>query len=433
VNFGVLVGHSALRRAVLGGRSGSSTVSADEMATMAELLRRSLVAGGIGFSSSWAATHVDGDGSPVPSRAASSAELLELCAVLAPFEGTQVEFIATNGPFEDSHIELMTEMAVAATSPLNWNILIPRDRATTARKLGASDYAREHGALVVGLSYPDVIRARVSFLSSGFDSIPGWATTMALPPEEKIAALSDPQTRARLRAGATHGAGRTSVRYDTLVVSETFCSANRGFQGKVIAELARELDRDPLDVLCDIVVADDLRTGFIPEPAATDPAAWEIRKETWTDPRVVIGASDGGAHLDMLTMFDYPVRYLALARDHDFSSLSAAVRQITDVPARLYGLRDRGRLRPGYWADLVIFDPRTVGAGPVEWRTDLPAGAGRLYAEPTGINSVLVNGTEIAIQGHLTGARPGHVLRRGRDTDEASRAPDVRTAIGQAE
>jgi N-acyl-D-aspartate/D-glutamate deacylase len=201
-------------------------------------------------------------------------------------------------------------------------------------------------------------------------------------------------------------------------VRETYCSENHPFEGRVIAELAKELDRDALDVLCEIVVADQLRTGLVPEPAAADPLAWEIRKETWTDPRVVIGASDGGAHLDMLTMFDYPVKYLALARDHGVLSLPAAVRKLTDVPARLYGLRDRGRVLPGYWADLVIFDPEAIDAGPVQLRADLPAHAGRLYAEPMGINSVLVNGTEIVHQGDLTGARPGRVLRRGRDTGD---------------
>jgi N-acyl-D-aspartate/D-glutamate deacylase len=434
VNFGALAGHSALRRAVLGPRSGTPEVSPRELEAMRTLLRQSLSAGAIGFSSSWAATHVDGDGNPVPSRAASPDELVGLCAELAPFQGTQVEFIATNGPFDDSHIELMTQMALAAASPLNWNILIPRDRSTTERKLSASDFARQHGAHVVGLTYPDVIRSRVSFLSSAFDSVPDWAPTMALAPPEKLAALADPQVRATLRAGAASASesGLPPARYGTLTVGETYSEANRGYKGRTIAEIAADAGRDPLDVLCDIVIADELRTGFIPEPPAADAAAWELRRQTWSDPRVVIGASDGGAHLDMLTTFDYPVRYLALSRQHGALPVSAVVRQITDVPARLYGLRDRGRLRPGYWADIVVFDPETVDAGPVEWRNDLPAGAGRLYSEPVGIANVIVNGTEIVGDGRLTGARPGHVLRRGRDTDDRSRTRDLDATAGSS-
>ena len=429
VNFGVLAGHSALRRAVLGSRSGDDTVTADELRTMCEMLREALTAGAIGFSSSWATTHVDGDGNPVPSRAAPPEELVALCEVLAPFPGAQVEFIPTNGPFDDSHVELMTRMALAAHAPLNWNILIPRDAATTEGRLRASDRAHDHGATVVGLSYPDVIRSRVSFRSAAFDSIPGWAATMALPPDAKLAALADPATRARLKVGAAEATARglTMARLETLVVGETHHPDHRRYEGRTIADLADELGHDPLDVLFDIVVADELRTGFIPQPPGSDAEAWEVRQRTWTDPRVVIGASDGGAHLDMLTTFDYAVRYLALAREHDALTLPDVVRQLTDVPARLYGLHERGQIRPGGRADLVVFDPETVDAGPVEWRTDLPAGAGRLYAEPVGIASVVVNGAEIVHQGMLTGARPGQVLRRGLDTvdTEGRGAPSV--------
>jgi N-acyl-D-aspartate/D-glutamate deacylase len=132
---------------------------------------------------------------------------------------------------------------------------------------------------------------------------------------------------------------------------------------------------------------------------------------------VIIGASDGGAHLDMLSTFDYPVRFLALQRDAGVLSLAETVRQLTDVPARLYGVKDRGRLIAGHWADIVIFDADTVGTGAVEWRDDLPAGAGRLYAEPKGITHVVVNGTDIVNDGQVTGQSPGRVLRSGRDTE----------------
>lgn len=171
-------------------------------------------------------------------------------------------------------------------------------------------------------------------------------------------------------------------------------------------------------MLCDIVVADDLRTVLIPQPPAATDEAWELRRENWTDPRVVIGASDAGAHLDMLTTFDYPVRFLALVREHPELSLPAVVAQLTDIPARLYGLHERGRIVPGWWADLVLFDPEKIDAGVVNVRSDLPAGAERQYAEPIGIAHVIVNGVEIVSQGRLTGERPGALLRRGVDTTD---------------
>jgi N-acyl-D-aspartate/D-glutamate deacylase len=284
--------------------------------------------------------------------------------------------------------------------------------------LRASDHAARHGGHVVGLSYPDVIRSRASFLSSSFDGVPGWAPTMALAAAPKLAALADPQTREALRTSADAAAGGTlpTARYKTLVVDETYHPSNEAYHGRAIADIAAELGRDAFDVLCDIVIADELRTGFIPEPPGADEKAWDSRRETWTDPRVVIGASDGGAHLDLLSTFDYPVRYLALARQYETLTLPAVVRQLTDIPATLYGLKHRGRVAEGYWADLVIFDAEKVDAGPVEWRTDLPAGAGRLYAEPIGITNVIVNGAEIARDGRLTEMRPGRVLHGGRDT-----------------
>jgi N-acyl-D-aspartate/D-glutamate deacylase len=97
-------------------------------------------------------------------------------------------------------------------------------------------------------------------------------------------------------------------------------------------------------------------------------------------------------------------------------SWEQAVRLLTDVPARLYGLRDRGRLVPGAFADIVVLDPASIGHRPIRTRDDLPGGASRLYAEATGVHHVLVNGAEIASEGEFTGARPGHVLRSGRDT-----------------
>ena len=105
------------------------------------------------------------------------------------------------------------------------------------------------------------------------------------------------------------------------------------------------------------------------------------------------------------------------------------MRLLTDVPARLYGLRDRGRLVPGGFADVVVFDPTSIGHGPVRTRDDLPGGASRLYADAVGVGHVLVNGTEIARDGHFTGAVPGRVLRSGRDTDTVHAGSDWAGAV----
>ena len=188
--------------------------------------------------------------------------------------------------------------------------------------------------------------------------------------------------------------------------------------GRTVGEVAAAEGRDPFDVMLDLALADELRTSFMPPSAGDDAAEWEARARVWRDDRAVIGASDAGAHLDMIDTFAFTTHLLGRGvREHGVMELEEAVRLITDVPARLYGLRERGRLELGWHADLTVFDPDTIGAGETYTRFDLPAGAGRLYAEARGVDHVLVGGVEIVREGEHTGAWPGTVLRSGRDTD----------------
>jgi N-acyl-D-aspartate/D-glutamate deacylase len=153
-------------------------------------------------------------------------------------------------------------------------------------------------------------------------------------------------------------------------------------------------------------------------PTPESDADWEAGVELWRDHRVVVGGSDAGAHLDMTCGAVYSTGLLEGAvRKRNLIGWEEAIAHLTDRPARLYGLRDRGRLAPGYWADVVVFDPESVGPGPVRLREDLPGGASRLYAEATGIERVIVNGREIVAEGEFTGDVPGQLLRSGRDTD----------------
>lgn len=418
LNFGAMVGHSALRRRAMGDDCHAPDPGPEALGDMREQLRQGLSAGAIGFSSSWGDAHFDGDGNPVPSRAARPEELVALCQELAAFPGTQVEFIPTLGQFGDVHVELMTAMSLAARSPLNWNILMTTDPETCRTKLAASDYAASRGGRVVALSYPGPLQARVSFMSSIFDAIPGWSETLALDPAELAARLADPGERRRLRElaeahGRTVPGGLTS--FDELRVLDTYTDDAKPLEGRSLGELAKERGEEAFDILCDLAVA-DLRTGFGREPIGNDATAWQLRLESWRDERVVLGASDAGAHVDILSTFDYPVALLAMARQREAMELGDAVRALTDVPASLYGFTGMGRIEDGYRADLVLFDPQRVGPGQVTWRDDLPGGAGRLYGEPLGIERVLVNGVETVAEGRLTGERPGRMLRAGEDT-----------------
>jgi N-acyl-D-aspartate/D-glutamate deacylase len=143
--------------------------------------------------------------------------------------------------------------------------------------------------------------------------------------------------------------------------------------------------------------------------------------EVWKDRRVMLGGSDAGAHLDLMCHANYPSVVLGeVVRDRALLSLEEAVEMMTDRPARHYGLRQRGRVAEGWLADLVVFDPATVGSLPTEVLRDLPGGGERLSAASRGISHVFVNGREVVTDGAVTAERPGRVLRSGLDTDTVS-------------
>lgn len=315
----------------------------------------------------------------------------------------------------------MADMSVAANAPLNWNVL-----AVTAgnlddcmAKLATSDVAAAKGGKVVGLTAPMSLDFRMSF-KSGFllDAVPGWEEVMLLPVGEKKALLADPEHRRRLGELA---AGPHLMRHFTnwgrMVVFHTVAPENAGLLGRTISEIAAEQGKSPWDALCGIALADDLETSF-GHPTVEEPLAnWEARLRVWRDGRAVIGASDAGAHLDMFFSADYATKVLgeAVVKRH-LLPLEEAVNLLTAVPADLYRLVDRGRLVEGAYADVVVLDEEHVSSNPMEMRNDLPGGAPRLYAEANGIDHVLCNGVEIVRHGEFTPARPGIILRSGRDT-----------------
>ena len=423
INAGFLVGHSALRRVVMGADAVGKQANPEQLDAMVALLERSLEQGGLGFSSSNAPTHNDGDGQPVPSRHASHDEFVALAGALKQHAGTMLEFLPTVGEFSDEHKELMTRMSLAAGRALNWNVLVPSSFNPTLHEnqLSAGDYAAERGAKIVALTLPQMMTLRIN-LASGFifDAFPNWPEVIALPLAERKQALADPAVRKRLDEGSkSEGAGvlRALAVWENMTVDETFSDETAAYKGRTLGEIAEERGGTAFDALCDIAIADDLRTSFMPHIPGNDDASWKLRAEVWQDPRAMIGASDAGAHLDMIDTFTASTALIGPAvRDRGLLTLEDAIHKLTDVPARLYGIVDRGRLETGWHADIVIFDAAEVGPGPVHTRHDLPTGAARLYATASGIEHVLVNGVEVVRGQDATDARPGTVLRSGRDT-----------------
>ncbi len=421
-NAGFLVGHSAIRRSVMKEDATGRAATPEEIVKMQQLLRDGLAAGGMGFSSTWSTSHNDHTGNPVPSRHGTREELVALCSVVREFPGTTLEFIPQVGRFTDESFDLMAAMSVAANRPLNWNLLQVQAQnwEQVQHQLTGGDIAEAQGGRVLALTLPDTFRLRLN-LRSGFvlDILPGWDKLMALAPAVKLAMLRDPAGRAEMDrlAQSAPGTLRSLANWGNYTLLETFSENWKRFEGLTIGAIATELGKEQWDTLVDIVIDDDLNTVIASMDTGQTDASWEKRVEVWRDPRAIVGASDAGAHLDMIDSFSYATTLIARTTiDRSLLPLEEAVHYLTGAPAALYGLNGRGTIAVGNAADIVVFDRTTIGPAEVFTKFDLPGGAGRVYGEANGISHVLVNGVPCVDHGALLDARPGTLLRSGRDT-----------------
>jgi N-acyl-D-aspartate/D-glutamate deacylase len=425
LNVGFMVGHCALRRNVMGPESVGNEASPDQLETLTALLHDSLNAGGLGFSTTLSFTHSDGDGQPVASRWASNDEVLALCRAVSEHEGTTLEYV-TDGclrGFTDAEVELMAEMTLAGRRALNWNVLTidSREPQRYHDQVAACENARARGGTVIALTMPILVEMNMSFLNyCALFMMPGWSDVMNLAVPERIAQLRDPEVRKWMDERARSpeaGVFSRLASWGRYMIGDTFSAANEGLKGKIVEKLAAESGKSAFDTLVDIVIEDDLRTVLWPLPSDSDPESWKMRAEAWDHPLVMIGGSDAGAHLDRMCGAPYPTKFLGdCLRGRKLVSMERCVQLMTQVPAELFGLRDRGTIREGNHADLFVFDPETVDTGEVKLVNDLPGGTSRLFADSVGVRRVMVNGTTIVVDGVETDARPGTVLRSGRDT-----------------
>ena len=446
VNAGFLVGHCALRRLVMKDESVGAEAGPRQIEAMRALLSQSLAAGGLGFSTGRSYTHNDWDGRPVPSRWANVEEVLTLCRETGEHPGTTLEWVADGcmKGFSDDEISLMTRMSLEGRRPLNWNVLtIDSARPDDYRnQIAACEQAAAAGASVVGLTMPILVGMNMSLGSfCALHMLPGWGDVFGLPAVERMKLLRQPDTLISLETGA---ASREAGVFSRLTgwadyrIGDTFSAANEGLKGRRVGDIARARGLRDFFCLVDICLADDLRTVLWPAPTDDDPESWRLRAEAWEHPQVMIGGSDAGAHLDRMAGACYPAAWIDdCLRGRRLTTLENAVRHLTDRPARLFGLRRRGRIAEGWFADVVVFDPDRIGATEPELVADLPGAGKRLWSQATGVERVLVNGTATVIDGEpaepaepaepsasaesappseSAAALPGVVLRSGRDT-----------------
>lgn len=423
VNLAMYVGHSALRRWVMGEAASERAATADEIATMAELVREAMRAGAAGFTSSHAPTHVDPQGRPVPSRFAAFDEVLALAAAAGEGGAGSIGFLARTAVqgYDAEDRERIVRLAHASGLPVIVQGMghRPGQRALWEKQTAFLADARRQGAAVFSMLRTQPMLRPFNWLrgTSLFDGVFHWRDLQAMAPAERLAAMRDPARRPELRWGLDHP-NRDPAQGSTLpppAMSALFVDRSPSdprAEGRSVAELAADRRVHPADVICDLVLADGGETQFLWN--SETPAWIEANAESQRNPHMIIGTGDGGAHADRDDGAEWSTYFLrSWVLDRGVMTLEEGVRRITHLPAAVCGLPLRGLLARGYHADVTMFDPTRLRLGKKRLVADLPGGEARWQVHPEGIVRVMVNGEVIVEHGELTGARPGRVLRIG--------------------
>ncbi len=417
INYAGYVGHSALRTYAMGERAFSEPATANDLAAMKRELESALRAGAIGFTTSRTRNHETGDGTPVASRLASWAEVRELVGVMGDL-GAGIFEIAGEDTGRDparirDYLGRLRDLAVDTGVPVTWGMFSVR---------AAPDYWRPFFALLDetaragGRMFAQVHSRALSVLLSfetrlPFDRLPEWRALRGRPLSEQRVALRDPALRTRLVAAANEadygrvvGAEARRPDYDWLFLMEHPTGPHRS-----IAEIARERGVDPVEAMIGLALERDLRCFFV-QPLANENQDHVL--EMMRHPRSVVTFSDSGAHVSQIMDSSLQTHVLAYwVRQRRALTLEEGVRMLTLEPASAWGLHDRGLLREGLAADLVVLDPDRVAPLMPEVVDDLPAGARRLRQKAAGFAASIVNGVVVLRDGEQTGAYPGRLLR----------------------
>jgi len=410
VNLAPLVGHSTLRLFAMGAASQERAATDAEVAEMAALVRDAVRAGARGLSLS----HLDVDEfmRPVPSRFADLREKTALARAVVEAGGSVLETVPMAGDPDEfrATIEELGEISRASgiLCMLQPIIHYPPAGDLWERALGWIDRECERGARVIGQASPrpfdQNLRLDETFFT--FFLIPSWGDVMRRPPEQRAKLLADPALRPRL---VEEGMPLLAFFLEKTWIGATRSAANRPLEGRRLPDVARERGCTLVDALIEIALQDDLATEFAIRGALhADP---DVVARILKHPRVLLGASDGGAHVSQFCGASDPTLFLAsFVRERGDFALEDAVHRLTGQPAELFGLSGRrGRVAPGLAADLVIFDPARVAPGRETYVGDLPGGANRYVCEAVGIDRVLVAGEDTVVAGRYTAARPGRI------------------------
>lgn len=416
INYACYVGHSALRSYVMGRRAFEDAATEDELAAMRTELDRSLRAGAVGLSTSRSPGHRTRDGGPVASRMATWDELDALAGVVGA-AGRGVFQIANEAAVDEgsrrAYFGRLRDLAVASGTLVSVPLVHLASRVELSDQLEAliAETRAAGGHMVGQVSCREQLSILGFATNLPFDQLPLWRTFRSEPIGAQRDALSDPELRRRLVAEAdtgtyTEGASTEvrAPRYDVLRVLDRTDGPYR-----TVADVAAQRGCSPVDALIDLSLEADLQLLFA-QPFANEDLSSVLR--LMRNPATVMAGSDTGAHVSQIIDASLPTFLLAhwVRREQEFS-WEDGVRMLTSTPASLWGLRDRGLLAAGRWADLVVFDPDEIGPELPTAENDLPAGGVRLKQRARGILATVVNGEILLRDGEPTGTYPGHVLR----------------------
>ncbi|HET6949698.1 MAG TPA: amidohydrolase family protein [Acidimicrobiales bacterium] len=399
LNVGAFIGHTPLRLFVVGGDERPATAAETE--AMCHVVREAMAAGALGFSTSRQPAHQGAFGRPVPSRFAETDEVYALAAVLGELGKGVVQVSIGPGMFVDQ----FSELAVRNGVPVTWTALVAR-----ADKPGAALRTVERGGALPGEVYPQIACRPIVMQISMTDPVPlaeidEWKEVLARPRDRRADLYRDAAWRARARP-ATLDAWRH--RWPKISVEET--GTHHDVVGIALDRLATERATTPFDLLVDLALSDDMATRF---RIVLDNDGDDEVGELLADKRTLLGLSDAGAHASQLCDACYSTHLLGhWVRERKAITLEDAVWRLTGHPHRAFRIADRGLVQEGFHADLVAFDPATVGTTPVERAHDQPGGADRLIVRSTGVEHMWVNGVATRVGGEeVAGVAPGRLLR----------------------
>jgi len=417
VNTGTLIGHTPLRYYVMGDECQKREATPDELKAMQDVVREGMTAGALGLSLSRQKGHFDPQGVPIPALWASDDEIFALCDVLRELSTGTIQ--VGGGVDQELKDGMIARLAEASGRTVVYNSLSQTVRNPDKWK---THMARVDETVAQGIrAYPMCSPNRVTqdFTMHNcqvFRGLPTWHPILISSDEEKMRAYADPAVREKLHAEAVErsvpvpGAiGFSRTWWDYMWVNEPALEKNKHLQFKSIGEIAKMQGKRVIDAFLDLVVEEKLDTRFLQAENNVDD---EALRQILTYPNAIIGLGDGGAHVQFHGGYGYTTRLLGeWVREKKAMTLEQAVRRLTFESASVFGIHDRGMLRPGLAGDIVIFDPDTVNAGKETVVRDFPAGGWRIKEEAVGVHYTIVNGQVLLEDGVHTGALPGRVLR----------------------